>query len=32
MWAQSWGNIGKHVLPFPKATAVDSTPEMIKQV
>ena len=32
MWAQSWGNIAKHVLPYPEAPAVDATPEMIKQV
>lgn len=32
MWAQSWGNIAKHVLPFPDAPAVDATPGMIEQV
>lgn len=32
MWAQSWGNIAKHVLPYPDAPAVDATPEMIAQV
>lgn len=32
MWAQSWGNVAKHVLPYPEAPAVDATPEMIKQV
>ena len=32
MWAQSWGNVAKHVLPFPDAPAIDSTTEMIKQV
>jgi hypothetical protein len=32
MWAQSWGNIAKHVLPYPDAPAVDATPGMIAKV
>lgn len=32
MWAQSWGNIAKHVLPYPDAPAVDATPGMVAKV
>ncbi|KAK4008639.1 hypothetical protein OUZ56_013772 [Daphnia magna] len=31
MWAQSWGNIAKHVIPYPDAPSVDATPEMNNQ-
>ncbi|XP_032891036.1 angiotensin-converting enzyme isoform X3 [Amblyraja radiata] len=31
MWAQSWNNIYKLLMPYPDASHVDATPEMIKQ-
>jgi hypothetical protein len=31
MWAQSWGNIAGHLLPY-NADPIDATPEMIAQV
>ena len=31
MWAQSWGNIAPHVLPYD-ADPIDATPAMIEQV
>ena len=32
MWAQTWGNIAKHVLPYPEAPAVDATQAMVEKV
>ncbi|XP_067869242.1 angiotensin-converting enzyme [Heterodontus francisci] len=31
MWAQSWNNIYKLMIPYPDASHVDATPEMVKQ-
>ncbi|XP_038634663.1 angiotensin-converting enzyme [Scyliorhinus canicula] len=31
MWAQSWNNIYKLVMPYPSASHVDATPQMVAQ-
>ncbi|XP_078079873.1 angiotensin-converting enzyme [Mustelus asterias] len=31
MWAQSWNNVYKLVMPYPSASHVDATPQMIAQ-
>lgn len=31
MWAQTWGNVARHVLPY-NADPIDATPAMIEQV
>ena len=32
MWGQAWGNIYDLLEPFPNKTAIDFTPELLRQV